>query len=112
MKPLVTLLLAFLLSGLLPGLSQASVVIMGTRVILPAERGQTTVRMTNNGQLPALVEAWIDAGNAKATPNSVHTPFLITPPLFRLDQGRDQSLRILFLPDQQACHKIAKPFSG
>ncbi len=52
----------------------------------------------NHGKRPALVEAWIDKGNARATPNTVHTPFLITPPLFRMNAERDQSLRIVYVP--------------
>lgn len=105
MKTFSALLLALCLTCLLPIQAEASVVIMGTRVILPAEQGQTTVRLTNEGKLPALVETWIDAGDPHATPNSVHTPFLITPPLFRLNPAQEQNLRILFLPDQQTLPK-------
>lgn len=74
----------------------ASVVIGGTRVVFPAQSGEVTVRLTNESDKPALVEAWIDAGDMHATPDKVHTPFLITPPLFRMDPHKDQSLRILF----------------
>jgi P pilus assembly chaperone PapD len=76
--------------------SRASVIIAGTRVIFPANDGEVTVRLTNQGANPALVETWIDAGDPNSTPDKVHTPFLITPPLFRMEPNRDQSLRILF----------------
>jgi len=78
-------------------LAHASVVITGTRVIFNADRGETTVRLTNDNSRPALVEAWIDDGDIHSTPDSAHTPFLITPPLFRMDPNKDQSLRILFV---------------
>ncbi|WP_329742281.1 molecular chaperone [Dyella sp. A6] len=76
--------------------ARASVVIGGTRVVFPAQQGEVTVRLTNEGDKPSLVEAWIDTGNMNSTPNSVSTPFLITPPLFRMDAHKDQSLRILY----------------
>lgn len=77
--------------------AHASVVIAGTRVIFNAGEGETTVRLTNDNTRPALVEAWIDDGDAHSTPDSVRTPFLITPPLFRMEPHKDQSLRILYV---------------
>jgi P pilus assembly chaperone PapD len=87
--------------SLVAGIANASVVIGGTRVIFPAKDGEVTVRLTNQNTTPALIEAWIDGGDAKATPDKVHTPFLITPPLFRMEPHRDQSLRILFTHSEQ-----------
>jgi len=76
--------------------AHANVLIAGTRVVLPAKDGEVTVRMTNEGDRPALVQAWIDRGDAKSTPDTVDTPFLVTPPMFRMEPNRDQSLRILY----------------
>jgi chaperone protein EcpD len=81
--------------------AHASVVIGGTRVVFPAGQGEVTVRLNNAGNRPALVEAWIDTGDVRSTPDSANTPFLITPPLFRMEPQRDQSLRILFAPGAQ-----------
>ncbi|MDW2982968.1 fimbria/pilus periplasmic chaperone [Rhodanobacter sp. KK11] len=78
------------------GPSHASVVIAGTRVVFSAATGETTVHLTNEGKLPALVEAWIDDGNPASTPDTAKVPFLITPPLTRMDAGRGQSLRIIY----------------
>lgn len=76
--------------------SHASVLIGGTRVILPGKGGEVTVRLTNDNTTPALVQAWIDRGDPQSTPDSVDTPFLVTPPMFRMEPQRDQSLRILY----------------
>lgn len=76
--------------------AHANVLIGGTRVILPAKDGEVTVRLTNDNPTPALVQAWIDRGDPQSTPDSVDTPFLITPPMFRMEPKRDQSLRILY----------------
>ena len=78
------------------GPAHASVVIAGTRVVFPAAAGETTVRLTNEGTQPALVEAWIDAGNPDSTPDTAKVPFLVTPPLARMNPGKGQSLRIVY----------------
>ncbi len=78
--------------------AHASVVISGTRVVFPASQGEVTVRLSNTSDRPALVEAWVDSGNVDSTPDTANAPFLITPPLFRMEAHKDQSLRILFAP--------------
>lgn len=72
-----------------------NVVIGGTRVVFPAADGEVTVRLTNDNTTPALIEAWIDGGDEHSTPDQVDTPFIITPPLFRMEPHKEQSLRIL-----------------
>jgi chaperone protein EcpD len=81
--------------------AQASVVVAGTRVVFSAKQGETTVRLTNDNDEPALVEAWVDTGNVNSSPDSANAPFLITPPLFRMDPHKDQSLRILYVQGKQ-----------
>lgn len=78
------------------GTAQASVVIAGTRVVFPAANGEVTVRLNNDGSTPALVEAWIDSGNPDSTPDTAKVPFLITPPLVRMNPAKGQSLRIVY----------------
>jgi P pilus assembly chaperone PapD len=78
--------------------AHANVVIGGTRVVFPAKDGEVTVRLTNDNTTPALIEAWIDRGDIHSTPDKVDVPFLITPPLFRMEAHKDQSLRIIATP--------------
>lgn len=98
LRALTAALLLFCLS--VPA-AQASVVIGGTRVVFPAQDGEVTVRLTNNSKTPALVEAWIDSGDEHSTPDKVNTPFLVTPPLFRMEPNKDQSLRIIYTQSSQ-----------
>ncbi len=93
---LCTLGAALMALGASTGLARASVVIAGTRVVFPAANGEVTVRLNNAGNQPALVEAWIDDGNPASTPDSAKVPFLITPPLARMNAGKGQSLRIVY----------------
>ena len=93
-------LLAFACSASMTA-AHANVIIAGTRVIFPAADGEVTVRLTNQNSTPALVESWVDNGDPMSTPDKAKTPFLITPPLFRMEPNRDQSLRILFTHSDQ-----------
>ena len=76
--------------------ARATVVIAGTRVVFPAATGEVTVRLSNEGSQPALVEAWIDDGDPASTPDTAKVPFLVTPPLARMNAGKGQSLRIVY----------------
>ena len=69
---------------------QGSVVIMGTRVVYPATQKSISIRLNNDNESPALVQSWLDDGDAAAPPESVHVPFIITPPIFRMDSKSDK----------------------
>ncbi|KHK60408.1 hypothetical protein PI86_03710 [Burkholderia sp. A9] len=77
----------------------ASVIISGTRVIYPAGDREITVKMDNTGKQPALVQAWIDAGDLKSRPGTVKVPFVLMPPVFRIDPAKGQTVRIVYTGD-------------
>jgi len=87
------------------GLAHASVIINGTRIIYPAGESEVTVRLNNNGQTPALVQTWLDDGDAEAKPGSIDVPFTITPPLFRINEGKSQTLRVMSASPQLPADK-------
>lgn len=93
--PLQRTLLA-LLTGLVCSQSFAGVVITGTRLVYPAEAKEITVKLNNNGDLPALIQSWVDSGDVKSTPTSSKAPFLLSPPVARMDANKGQSLRLIF----------------
>ncbi|KGQ47893.1 molecular chaperone [Gallibacterium anatis 10672-6] len=74
----------------------ANVVITGTRVIYPSNQKTVSVQLTNAGKKPSLVQAWIDNGDPKAAPETIKTPFVITPPISRIDGNKGQTLRITY----------------
>ncbi|MDO5686315.1 MAG: fimbria/pilus periplasmic chaperone [Neisseria sp.] len=90
----ILLCLACFLLGLSP--LYANVVITGTRVVYPAQQKEVTVQLDNVGTSPSLVQAWIDNGNDQVTPDATAVPFVLTPPIFRLDAGKGQTLRLLY----------------
>jgi chaperone protein EcpD len=79
--------------------ASAGIVISGTRVIYPERQHEVTIKVSNEGEMPELVQAWIDAGNMNAAPDDEEVPFTLMPPLFRLDPGKGQALRIIYTQD-------------
>jgi chaperone protein EcpD len=79
------------------GVANAGIVIGGTRVVFPGASRDIAVRVENKGEEPALIQAWIDDGDDKSTPENAHAPFAITPPVFRMDPGRGHALRIVHI---------------
>ena len=80
-------------------LAVAGVVVDGTRVVYPAAKREVTINIRNPGSLPSLVQAWLDAGDSHAQAGESKTPFVLTPPLFRLDPAKVQSLRLVYTHD-------------
>lgn len=83
----------------------ASVVIGSTRVIYEAGQAEVTVKLKNEGDQPALTQTWIDKGDAKAAPGSIQVPFMVTPPVTRIDQGKGQTLRLMHTGEPMAQDK-------
>ncbi|MFM0311426.1 fimbria/pilus periplasmic chaperone [Paraburkholderia sp. RL17-383-BIF-A] len=82
--------------ALLAGSTQASVTIGGTRVVYPLEQREVSVKLDNDSHKPSLVQVWIDDGNADAKPGEIKVPFVITPPIFRMDAKKAQTLRVMY----------------
>lgn len=88
--------LAFCAALLFPACdANASVVVTGTRIIFALEEQEATVRLTNKSKEPALVQAWVDSGDAAIDPNQAEAPFLVEPPISRIEPGKGQSIRLV-----------------
>ncbi|QXN65207.1 fimbria/pilus periplasmic chaperone [Serratia fonticola] len=74
----------------------ASVVISGTRVIYPSDAKEVSVKITNGGPSPVLLQSWIDNGDANAKPAAIKVPFVLTPPMNRVESNKGQTLRISY----------------
>ena len=94
-RPLKNVLL-FNIAALVCSEVSAGVVITGTRLIYPADKNEITVSLNNHGALPVLTQSWVDTGSIDSTPTSSKAPFLISPPVARIDPAKGQSLRLLF----------------
>lgn len=91
---------SFLISLIFVINAHASVVITGTRVIFPSNDKEVTVRVSNKGNSPVLIQSWIDDGDTKSTPDNIRVPFVLTPPINRIDPSSGQTLRIRSTPNK------------
>ncbi|AEM51475.1 fimbrial biogenesis chaperone [Stenotrophomonas maltophilia] len=68
----------------------------GTRVVLDGGRQKGSIRISNTGESPVVVQSWVDDGDADATPENLRVPLMTTAPLFRLNAGarRDIDVRV------------------
>jgi len=82
------------------GLTQASVVMTGTRVIYPAGLPEQTVQFYNPDAHPNVVQVWFDDGDREASMDTVTTPLLALPQVFRIESKGGQMLRLLFTDTQ------------
>ncbi|WP_267225491.1 fimbrial biogenesis chaperone [Dyella silvae] len=84
------------MAGVFAARSEASVVIGGTRVIYPAREKEITVKLTNDSSRPALVQVWLDDGDERSTPDTAKVPFTVAPPIFRMEPGKGQAVRVMY----------------
>jgi len=69
--------------------AQAGVIIGGTRVIYHGDKKETAISVKNPDKYSYLIQSWVDNNdNSKS-------PFIITPPLFRLGATEENTLRII-----------------
>ncbi len=71
--------------------AHAGVIVGGTRVIYNAEKKETFISVRNPDNYSYLIQSWIDSGQN----NNNKSPFIVTPPLFRLGGTEENKLRII-----------------
>lgn len=74
--------------------SANNIIVNGTRFIFPGNEKEITVQLTNTAERPAVAQVWLDRGDASETPDNITIPFVITPPISRVDGKSGQTLRI------------------
>ncbi|AZE87122.1 fimbrial biogenesis chaperone [Pseudomonas orientalis] len=75
---------------------QASVIINSTRVVYPQNDKEVSVRLESKNQAPVLVQTWLDKGDEHSTPQVGDMPFVATPPIFRMEPGKQQVVRVAY----------------
>ena len=71
--------------------AHAGVIIEGTRLIYQGDKKEASLGLSNPDNLDYLVQSWVESTDAARD----KAPFLITPPLFRLDGKQDNILRVV-----------------
>lgn len=76
-------------------LLHAGVTIDGTRIIFPSNAKSVSVQLRNALNSPALIQTWIDDGDLNTIPEADKIPFVLTPPLSRVEPNKGQIIRII-----------------
>ncbi len=89
----------------------AALSVVGTRFVYPGDARALTILARNGGAEPILVQAWLDVGDANADPDRLRVPFVVTPPLVRLDPARPLAIRVQSIgsdlpTDRESCFWI------
>lgn len=71
--------------------ANAGVIIGGTRVIYDGNKKEASISVNNPDGTPYLIQSWIETQNGGAE----KAPFVITPPLYRLDSNQQNVERII-----------------
>lgn len=95
LKLIALLLLAY------SNLSEASVVLSSTRKIYNEEDYSVTLQIKNQSNTPVLLQSWIDDGDLEKSPDQIVTPFIITPPLQRLEGKEKTSVKVSMLSKEE-----------
>ncbi|MGS1110470.1 fimbrial biogenesis chaperone [Achromobacter anxifer] len=91
-------LTACLLMACMAAWAHADLTVAGTRFIYPAQAWSLTIRTGNSGEAPILVQTWLDQEHAQARtdPSELSAPFVLTPPVYRLDAGERKALELRY----------------
>ena len=71
--------------------ANAGVIIGGTRVIYDGNKKESSISVNNPDTTPYLIQSWVETPNGGAE----KAPFIITPPLYRLDKDQQNVERIV-----------------
>lgn len=82
----------FLFLSLIVTQVNASVMMTGTRIIYPSGAASKTIQFSNPDNEPAIIQ--LQMVNEDGNPDN-ETPFVIIPPVFRIEPHSDQSVRII-----------------
>lgn len=71
--------------------ANAGIIIGGTRVIYDGNKKEANININNPDATPYLIQSWIEVQNG----GTEKAPFIITPPLYRLDPTQQNLERII-----------------
>ncbi|MDC9597262.1 fimbrial biogenesis chaperone [Xenorhabdus anantnagensis] len=78
----------------------AGISLSNTRVIYKASQREVTISAINDSKENVyLIQSWVDMFTPTAESSDQKAPFLVTPPLFRLDAEQENRLRIILTND-------------
>jgi P pilus assembly protein, chaperone PapD len=73
----------------------AAVNINATRVVFNNGETQRVVSLVNDGDYPVVVQNWVDDGDPQKGPSQANAPFVVVPPVLKIQPGEKRELRIM-----------------
>ncbi|QNP49466.1 fimbrial biogenesis chaperone [Diaphorobacter aerolatus] len=93
-------LILLLASAFVPRQSAwASVVMQGTRVVVVEGTREKSIQFSNPSDHPFLVQVW--ASRTPGATEDTGLPFVVAPPVFKLEPRSGQTVRLKILPDPE-----------
>ena len=86
---------ALLMVMLIPSIGWGSVVLNSTRVVFNDGGKETNLRINNDNPHPVLVQSWIEDRQSTTTKIESSKYFIVTPPVYKMEQGTSQIIRII-----------------
>jgi P pilus assembly chaperone PapD len=78
-------------------LANSAVNVDKSRIVFPSGSLSASISLHNSEKEPALVQLWTDKGNQFTTPDSVRTPIIVNPPVFKMQPGEVRNIRLMLV---------------
>lgn len=75
--------------------AQAGIIVGGTRLIYDSGKKESSIKISNPDKNLYLVQSWVDTDVQNKSASAEKAPFIVTPPLFRLDSNQQNILRVV-----------------
>lgn len=75
--------------------AHAGVVMLGTRIIYPEGNAFAQVRFENKDAQSHLMQVWVDDGKGVPPADGANVPFVVTPPIFKINGKSQQTVRVV-----------------
>ncbi|MGP2872363.1 fimbrial biogenesis chaperone, partial [Serratia ureilytica] len=83
--------------------ASASVTLGGTRIVYEESKKEANISVSNQDKnSPVLIQTWVENFSPD---DKKEVPFIVTPPLFRLEAEQENILRIIYSGDNLPQHK-------
>lgn len=88
--------LCLMATAAMPPAAWADLAVTGTRFVYPEGEKEIVVSLRNTGNDPILVQTWLDRGGSESDLSRLQVPFVLMPPLFRVDPGQRKTLQLRY----------------
>lgn len=76
--------------------SFSSVTMLKTRIVYTSDSQFEVLKFMNNDDIPYIIQIWADKNNPNSTPDNADAPFVIQPPVFRIDPKTGRDARLIY----------------